>query len=71
VLDDNAVAQPWLLDLARPQHSRGDAPGSRVYDEAAQMTYVQHPVYKLAIESDQPVGTKKADRETGEDQKGF
>jgi hypothetical protein len=35
------------------------------------MTYLREPVYELAITSDLGVGTKKAGRETGEDQKGF
>jgi hypothetical protein len=64
-------AQPWLLDLATRQQSTGSAPGNPVYDEAIQMTYVSEPVRELAITSQLGVGTKKADRETGEDQKGF
>jgi hypothetical protein len=35
------------------------------------MTYVQEPEYTPAIDSTSGVSTKKADRETGEDQKGF
>jgi hypothetical protein len=62
---------PWLLDLATKQRSTGDPPGSPVYDQARQMTYLREPIYELAISSDLAVGTKKADRETGEDQKGL
>jgi len=64
-------ARPWILDLATRQQSTGPAPGDPVYDEATQMTYVRAPVRQLAITSSLGVGTKKADRETGEDQKGF
>lgn len=63
--------RPWLLDLATRQQSTGPAPGDPVYDEATQMTYIREPVRELAITSSLGVGTKKADRETGEDQKGF
>jgi hypothetical protein len=62
---------PWLLDLATRQQSTGPAPGAPFYDEASQMTYLREPAYELAISSDEGVATKKADRETGEDQKGF
>jgi hypothetical protein len=62
---------PWLLDLATKQQSTGELPGNPVYDRARQMTYLREPVYELAISSDMAVGTKKADRETGEDQKGL
>lgn len=67
----DADALPWLLDLATKQQSTGPAPGAPVYDEASQMTYLREPVYELAISSEAGVATKKADRETGEDQKGF
>jgi hypothetical protein len=66
-----ADALPWLLDLATRQPSTDADPGSPTYDEAAQMTYLHQPVRVLAIDSDARIGTKKADRETGEDQKGF
>jgi hypothetical protein len=62
---------PWLVELATTQQSTGPAPGAPVYDDASQMTYLREPVYELAINSDSGVATKKADRETGEDQKGF
>jgi hypothetical protein len=62
---------PWLLDLATRQESSGPAPGNPAYDDARQMTYLREPAYELAIDSDTGVATKKADRETGEDQKGF
>lgn len=64
-------SRPWLLDLATKQPSTGPDPSSPAYDEAAQMTFVHRPFRVLAIDSDAGVGTKKADRETGEDQKGF
>lgn len=41
------------------------------YDDAKQMTYVRVPAYQPAIDSGAAFSTKKADRETGEDQKGF
>ena len=66
---DNAT--PWLLDLAVRQRDSGPPPGSPVYDDASQMTYLREPVYEAAIDSAAGVVTKKADRETGEDQKGF
>jgi hypothetical protein len=65
------MAAPWLVELATAQRDTGPAPGNPVYDEVHQMTYLQEPYYRPAIESDGPVSTKKADRETGEDQKGF
>jgi hypothetical protein len=67
----DADALPWLLDLATRQESSGPAPGNPAYDDAQQMTYLREPAYELAIDSDMGVATKKADRETGEDQKGF
>lgn len=74
-MTDRSIAKtdalPWILDLATKQQSSGSAPGAPVYDEASQMTYLREPVYQLAISSDVGVATKKADRETGEDQKGF
>jgi hypothetical protein len=63
--------RPWLVDLATTQADSGPPPGSPVYDESRQMTYVQEPTRKAAIDSDTSLGTKKADRETGEDQKGL
>lgn len=62
---------PWLLALATRQTSTGADPGSPAYDDVTQMTYLHQPSRVLAIESDAGIGTKKADRETGEDQKGF
>jgi hypothetical protein len=62
---------PWLLDLAVTQDDSGAAPTDPVYDEARQMTYLREPAYSPAIDSEGGVSTKKADRETGEDQKGF
>lgn len=65
--DDNS-ARPWLLDLATPQ--RGDVepvPGA-AYDETSQMTRLQEPDLAL-IDTAYAGQTKKADRESGEDQK--
>ncbi len=67
-LDDDA---PWILDLATTQENSGPTPGNPVYNDDAQMTYLQEPAYEPAIDSASGVETKKADRETGEDQKGF
>lgn len=67
----DAAPLPWLLDLATRQESTGPDPGDPVYDPESQMTYLRVPSYELAIDSDASIGTKKADRETGEDQKGF
>jgi hypothetical protein len=63
--------RPWLLDLATIQADSGPHPGRPVYDDAHQMTYLQEPAYEPAIDAASGVSTKKADRETGEDQKGF
>jgi hypothetical protein len=62
---------PWLLELAVVQRDTGRSPGNPAYDDAKQMTYLREPAYEAAIDVDGPVSTKKADRETGEDQKGF
>lgn len=62
---------PWLLELAVMQRDSGPHPGRPVYDDARQMTYLQEPAYHPAIDSGTRFSTKKADRETGEDQKGF
>lgn len=63
--------ETWLVDLATTQRDSGPHPGRPVYDETHQMTYLQEPAYEPAIEAGAGVQTKKADRETGEDQKGF
>jgi hypothetical protein len=63
--------RPWLLDLATTQRDSGPHPGLPLYDEHRQMTYMQTPRYEPAIDSSLAGPTKKADRETGEDQKGF
>ncbi len=68
---DEDFSTPWLLDLASTQRDTGPDPGNPVYDDEQQMTFLQEPHYTPAIESDGPVATKKADRETGEDQKGY
>ena len=62
---------PWLVDLASRQANTGPDAGTALYDDATQMSYLREPELVLAIASDTSVGTKKADRETGEDQKGF
>jgi hypothetical protein len=67
----SAAAGPWLIALARAQEDTGAAPGEPIYDDERQMTFLRHPVRILAIDSDAHLSTKKADRETGEDQKGF
>jgi hypothetical protein len=67
----SADEPPWLLDLASVQADSGPHPGRPVYDDESQMTYLQEPAYELAIDAAGGIGTKKADRETGEDQKGF
>lgn len=66
-----AAELPWLLDLATIQADSGAAPGRATYDDEQQMTYLLEPARELAIDSASGVSTKKADRETGEDQKGF
>jgi hypothetical protein len=67
----SAGETPWLLDLASVQSDSGPHPGRPVYDDENQMTYLQEPGYEPAIDVADGLGTKKADRETGEDQKGF
>jgi hypothetical protein len=68
---DEDQPAPWLVDLAFPQEDSGPQPGTPTYDDARQMTYLQEPVQEPAIDSARGVMTKKADRETGEDEKGF
>jgi hypothetical protein len=69
VSDDNAD-RPWLLDLATPQRGSADAVDGAAYDDARQMTYLQEPNVPV-IDSGHSAPTKKADREVGEDQKGW
>jgi len=69
--DSDSERRPWLLDLASTQTDSGPQAGNPVYDDANQMTYLQEPAFSPAIDSSSGVSTKKADRETGEDQKGF
>lgn len=73
VIDDVEPSSdtPWLVDLATTQSDSGPHPGEPVYDDERQMTYLQEPVYEPAIDAATGIATKKADRETGEDQKGF
>lgn len=62
--------RPWIVDLARAQEQRPASTNS-VYDADRQMTHLEKPGYPAAIDSAEPRTTKKADLETGEDQKGF
>jgi hypothetical protein len=62
--------RPWLLTLATRQAERTAGPSS-VYKESTQMSHLRTPGEPAAIDSERPPTTKKADRETGEDQKGF
>lgn len=62
--------RPWLLALAQPQRERLSAI-AQAYDPRTQMTYFGGPELGAAIDADKAPTTKKADRETGEDQKGF
>jgi hypothetical protein len=68
---DDVRADPWLLGLATPQTASDPHAGNPVYDDARQMTFVREPRYELAIDAADGLSTKKADRETGEDQKGY
>lgn len=68
---ESNTATPWLVDLATVQRDTGPHPGRPIYDDERQMTYVREPAYEPAIDSSDSLSTKKADRETGEDQKGF
>jgi hypothetical protein len=62
---------PWLLSRASVQRESDPAPVTPHYDDARQMSYASETTDELAIDASFGVGTKKADRETGEDQKGF
>ena len=62
--------RPWLLTLATRQLERAAGP-SLIYSESTQMSHLRAPGEPVAIDSGRPPTTKKADRETGEDQKGF
>lgn len=64
------IDRPWLLTLATRQVERTAGP-SPVYNELTQMSHLHIPGEPAAIDSERPPMTKKADRETGEDQKGF
>ena len=68
--DQASVERPWLLALATRQVEIARGP-SQVYSESTQMSHLLTPGEPVAIESGRPPTTKKADRETGEDQKGF
>jgi hypothetical protein len=62
--------RPWLLELATRQEVAGDQP-RQVYRESTQMVHLCLPGDPAAIDSERSPMTKKADRETGEDQKGY
>lgn len=62
--------RPWLLALATRQTEIAAGP-SQVYNESTQMSHLRALGEPAAIDSERPPTTKKADRETGEDQKGF
>lgn len=62
---------PWLVELATAQRDTGATAGEPVYDDIEQITYITDPERRPAIATSDPPQTKKADRETGEDQKGF
>ncbi len=62
--------RPWLLELATRQEVAGDHP-RQVYRESTQMVHLCLPGDPAAIDSERSPMTKKADRETGEDQKGY
>ena len=72
--DENAnhplTDRPWLLTLATRQVER-TAGLSPVYNESTQMSHLRILGEPVAIDSERAPTTKKADRETGEDQKGF
>lgn len=63
------LGRPWLLELATRQGVAGDHP-RQIYRESTQMTHLCLPGDPAAIDSERSPMTKKADRETGEDQKG-
>lgn len=65
---DHHIERPWLLDLATPQRGNVEAVLGAAYDEATQMTHLQEPHIAI-IDTDHRTVTKKADRESGEDQK--
>lgn len=62
--------RPWLLELATRQEVAGDHP-RQIYRESTQMIHLCLPGDPVAIDSERSPMTKKADRETGEDQKGY
>ena len=70
VMSDANADRPWLLDLATPQRGSADAVDGAAYDDTRQMTYLQEPNVPV-IGSGRSAPTKKADREVGEDQKGW
>jgi hypothetical protein len=65
---DDHSERPWLLDLATPQRGDVEPVLGVAYDETSQMTRLQEPDMAL-IDTAHAGQTKKADRETGEDQK--
>jgi|tagenome__1003787_1003787.scaffolds.fasta_scaffold19989860_1 hypothetical protein len=59
--------RPWLLDLASERPVQEPEVDTR-YDAASQMTRLQEPDIPVIDREKAPM-TKKADRESGEDQK--
>jgi hypothetical protein len=62
------LERPWLLDLATEQRGGSDRVEG-VYDEESQMRVLPDSSVTAAIEYGMARMTKKADRESGEDQK--
>jgi hypothetical protein len=66
----NDNSRPWLLGLATRQRGRIQEVGDgQVYHDDIQMTVRLEEPHILAIEHGAAPKTKKADIETGEDQK--
>jgi hypothetical protein len=64
------IPRPWLLQLGTRQEERGGEI-VQIYRDSRQMTYIFDRDELPAIDSAVAPATKKADRETGEDEKGF
>lgn len=62
------LERPWLLDLATEQRG-GSEPVEGVYDEASQMRVLPELGMMAVVKSGMARMSKKADRESGEDQK--
>jgi hypothetical protein len=68
--DPDDDERPWLLDLGTEQRGAEPIMDGAVYDEDRQLTILQEPGVPI-IDTGQSAPTKKADREAGEDQKGW